>query len=99
MELGKINRFETPLKICGWISIFSGLIILFIFNIGILTNYETALDDFYSLFIFFSFVFGFTALFSKRSRSLGFWGLSIGLFLILFVAVIFILGWVIVPFP
>lgn len=99
MELDKINRFETPLKICGWISVIIGLIMLFTFNIGLLTNYETPLDDYYSLVISLSFLFGFIALFSKRSRSLGIWGLGIGVFILLFLVIFFFLGWMIVPFP
>ena len=98
MELSKLNRFGGLFHALGWLSVCSGLILLFTMNINLLANYETALDDYYALFLTVSGLCGVIALFMKRSRPLGLWGLGVSLFFILSMAVLFFLGWMIVPF-
>lgn len=98
MELGKLKQSKFP-AITGWISIFSGLFILLLFNINMLTNYSMVLLDYFIIFIGIGFIFAWPAIFSKNTRFLGLWGLGLSLFLLIFIFVIFILGWMIVPFP
>ena len=99
MELGKLNMFHQLSKVSGWISIISGLIVLFLFNIGILTSYMINFMNDTNLLIFISIGSGIIALFNKQHRTLGIWGLFIALFSIIFIFGSFILGWIVVPFP
>lgn len=98
MELGNVKQIKFP-AIAGWISILSGLFILLLFNIDMLTNYSMVLLDYFIIFIGIGFIFAWPAIFSKSTRFLGFWGLGISVFLLLFIFVISILGWMISPFP
>lgn len=98
MELGKLKQAKFP-AITAWISILSGLFTLLLFNIEMLTNYSMVLFDYYNIFIGIGFIFAWPAIFSKNTRFLGLWGLGLSLFLFLFISVMFILGWMIIPFP
>ncbi|MCH7321351.1 hypothetical protein LZ480_05545 [Solibacillus sp. MA9] len=98
MELGNLKQAIFP-TIAAWISIVSGLFILLLFNIDMLTNYSMVLLDYFIIFIGIGFIFAWPAIFSKNTRFLGFWGLGISLFLLLFIFVSFVLGWMIFPFP
>ncbi|WP_274309810.1 hypothetical protein [Solibacillus daqui] len=98
MELGKLKQAKLS-AIAAWISIVSGLFILLLFNIDMLTNYSMVLLDYFIIFIGIGFIFSWPAIFSKNTRLLGFWGLGISLFLLLFIFVSFVLGWMIFPFP
>ena len=97
MELGSLkNKF---FQYAGWISVILGLITLIIFNVALLSNFDSPFMNLYSLFISGCLLFAILACFNKHSRSLGKWGLFLGLYLILFIATIFFLGWMINPFP
>lgn len=97
MELGTIK--STILKTCGWLSVIMGLISLALINLSLLSGYDVPLANTFSSWVLLAVVFGFVSLFNKKSRSLGFWGLGLSIYIGLFVAVIFVLGWTIVPFP
>ncbi|KGR76350.1 hypothetical protein [Ureibacillus sinduriensis] len=97
MELGTIKN--TVLHICGWLSVVMGLIFLADINLSLLSGYDGALSNIFSSWIMLSVVLGVISTFNKKSRSLGLWGLGLSIYLGLFMAVIFILGWTIVPFP
>ena len=99
MALIRLKRFEGFFHASGWLSVCSGLLLLFIMNINLLTDYEAALDHYFSLLLTVSGLSGVIALFMKRSRPLGLWGLGVSLFFILSIAVLFFLGWTIVLFP
>ncbi len=97
MEFGtlKISIFHWA----GWASVVIALFALAIVNLSLLSGYDTPFSDRLSMFILLSMVFGGVASFRRSSRPLGLWGISLALFLVLFMGVMFILGWVIVPFP
>lgn len=97
MELGtlKVRIFHWA----GWVSVTVGLFALAIVNISILSGYDTPFSDRLSLFIFLSLLFGAFACLRRASRTLGLWGIFLAFFLMLFMGVMFILGWTIVPFP
>ncbi|MGM9951537.1 MAG: hypothetical protein ACI33P_15490 [Lysinibacillus sp.] len=97
MELGtlKIRIFHWA----GWASVVIGLFALAIVNISLLSGYDTPFSDRLSMFILLSIVFGGAASSQRSSRPLGLWGISLACFLALFMGVMFILGWIIVPFP
>jgi len=98
MELGTLKN--TILQGFGWVSVVMGLIALALINISLLSGYDGLLTNlFSSSWIAIAVVFGIISLINKKSRSLGFWGLGLSIYLGLFVAVIFVLGWTIVPFP
>ncbi len=98
MELGTIKN--TILQSCGWMSVMMGLIALALINISLLSGYEGSLTNlFSSSWVIIALVFGIISIFNKKSRSLGLWGLGLCIYLAFFVAVIFVLGWTIVPFP
>lgn len=99
MELGKLTIVHQITKVSGWISVIIGLIVLFIFNIGLVTNYSINIMGDFSGLLFISFLTSVIALFNKQSRALGIWGLSISLYCLVFIFGIFILGWSAVPFP
>ena len=99
MELGKLTIIHQISKVSGWISVIIGLIVLFIFNIGLVTNYSINIMGDFSGLLFISFLTSVIALFNKRSRALGIWGLSISLYCLVFIFGTFILGWSAVPFP
>ncbi|KGR85066.1 hypothetical protein [Lysinibacillus odysseyi] len=83
----------------GWISVIIGLFALAILNITLLSGYDTPFSDRLSLFIFLSLLFGAIACLQRMSRTLGLWGIFLAFFLILFMGVMFLLGWFIIPFP
>ncbi|MEK3981368.1 hypothetical protein MKY37_20355 [Psychrobacillus sp. FSL K6-2836] len=95
MELGSIKN--TILTGLGWLSVIMGLISLAIINVSLLSGYDVPLAN--TSWVLISVVFGIISVFNKKSRTLGFWGLSISIFLGLFVVTIFGLGWTINPFP
>lgn len=97
MELGtlKIRIFQWA----GWLSVIVGLFALAMLNISLLSGYDTPFNDRFSLFIVLSILFGTLACFRRTSRTLGLWGIALAIFLILFMGVMFFLGWAIVPFP
>lgn len=97
MELGTIK--SAILHICGWLSVVMGLIFLADINLSLLSGYDGALSNIFSSWMLLAFLFGVISTFNKNSRSLGLWGLGLSIYLGLFVAVIFVLGWMIVPFP
>lgn len=97
MELGTIKQRIFPS--IGWLSIVTGLISLAVLNIFLLWGYNAPLGNNISLWFLITVILGIVSIFNENSRSLGLWGLGLGLYLGLFVAVIFILGWTIHPFP
>ena len=98
MELGSLKK--TILQGCGWMSVIMGLISLALINISLLSGYDGSLTNLFSFsWVVIAVVFGILSIFNKKSRSLGFWGLGLSIYLGLFVAVIFFLGWTITPFP
>lgn len=99
MELGKISIYDRIAKLFGWLSILSGLIVLFLFNIGLLTNFLINLLVDFNLLILICLGSAGIPLFNKQHRSLGIWGLCIALFCIFFIMSMFILGWMVNPFP
>ncbi|MBD7944274.1 hypothetical protein MKZ20_01605 [Psychrobacillus sp. FSL K6-2684] len=99
MELVTLKRFDRILNIAGWIGILSGLAALFFLNIGILTNFAIDINSLYSIAVGLTIILSVLALFSRTSRSLGVWGIGLGVFLMLFQTVIFFLGWMVIPFP
>lgn len=98
MELGNVKQAKFP-AIAGWISILSGLFMLLLFNINMLTNYSMVILDYFIIFIGTGFIFAWPAIFSKNVRFLGLWGLGISLFLLLFIFNITFLAWIVNPFP
>lgn len=99
MELVTLKRFDRMLNIAGWIGILSGLAALFFLNIGILTNFAIDINSLYSIAVGLTIILSVLALFSRTSRSLGVWGIGLGVFIMLFQTVIFFLGWMVIPFP
>ena len=99
MELVTLKPLNCLLMFSGWIGILSGVVALFFLNIGILTNFAINIDGIYSVSIVITFIFSMSAIFSKASRSLGIWGISLSIFLMLFQTIIFFLGWMVSPFP
>ncbi|MEY9977496.1 hypothetical protein [Lysinibacillus sp. RC79] len=98
MELVTLKRFEKGFVTAGWFGIISGLCLLLLLNITLLTNIDITNNNLY-LLIYLTAPFSVLALFSKKSRSLGLWGLSIVLFIMMFTVIIFIIGWIVIPFP
>jgi len=98
MELVTLKRFEKGFVTAGWIGMIGGLCLLLLLNILILTNIDVTDNNFY-LFVYLTAPFNVIAICSKKSRSLGIWGLSILLFIMIFTVIIFFLGWMVIPFP
>lgn len=98
MELVTLKRFEKGFVTAGWLGVISGVCLLLLLNITLLTNIDIIINNLY-LFIYLTAPLSVLALFSKKSRSLGLWGLSIVLFIMIFAATIFMLGWIVMPFP
>ncbi len=99
MELVSLKRYEKGFIAAGWIGIICGLCPLLLLNITILTNMDMTSNLFYIWTVYLAAPFSIIAICSKKSRSLGFFGLSILLFITIFTACIFILGWIVIPFP
>jgi len=83
----------------GWLSIVTGLISLVFLNLFLLSGYNVSMGGYFYLWILIPVVFGIFSSFHKRSRPLGLWGLGLGLYLLFFVVVMFMLGWIVAPFP
>ncbi|MGE7129801.1 hypothetical protein [Lysinibacillus xylanilyticus] len=98
MELVTLKRFEKGFVTAGWFGVIGGLCLLLLLNITLLTNIYITTKNLY-LFIYLTASLSVIALFSKKSRSLGLWGLSIELFIIIFTVIFFGLGWIVTPFP
>ncbi|MFJ7731204.1 hypothetical protein ACIQXF_04845 [Lysinibacillus sp. NPDC097231] len=98
MELVTLKRFEKGFVTAGWFGIISGICLLLFLNITLLTNIDITKNNLYVL-IYLAAPFSVIALFSKKSRSLGLWGLSIVLFFMTFILSYFTLGWIVIPFP
>jgi hypothetical protein len=97
MELGTIK--QQIFQWIGWLSIVTGLISIAVINIYLLWGLNVPLGNNLSLWLWVTFILGIIAIFNKKSRSLGLWGIGLGLYLGLFYMVMFILGWMINPFP
>ncbi|MCL1696595.1 MULTISPECIES: hypothetical protein [unclassified Lysinibacillus] len=98
MELVTLKRFEKGFVTAGWFGVIGGLCLLLLLNITLLTNIDLTNNNFY-LLMYLTAPLSVIALFSKKSRSLGLWGLSVVLFIMIFTGIIFIIGWIVVPFP
>ncbi|MDM5247277.1 MULTISPECIES: hypothetical protein [unclassified Lysinibacillus] len=98
MELVTLKRFEKGFVTAGWLGMIGGLCLLLLLNILIITNIDITDNNFY-LLVYLTAPFNVIAICSKKSRSLGLWGLSILLFIMIFTVTIFILGWMVIPFP
>ncbi|MGE7695156.1 hypothetical protein ACQKNC_13745 [Lysinibacillus sp. NPDC094177] len=98
MELVTLKRFEKGFVTAGWFGVICGLCLLLVLNITLLTNIDLTFNNLY-LLIYLTAPLSVLALFSKKSRSLGLWGLSIVLFIMIFTVIFFGLGWIVTPFP
>ncbi|GAA0289128.1 hypothetical protein GGQ92_002369 [Gracilibacillus halotolerans] len=83
----------------GWLSIVTGLIPFAILNIFLLWGYNVPIGNNTSFWFLITITLGAVSTINKNSRPLGLWGIGLGLYLGLFVAVMFVLGWAINPFP
>ncbi|WP_019156768.1 hypothetical protein [Robertmurraya massiliosenegalensis] len=99
MELVSLRRFGAIFRILGWISIFTGLFTLFLINMEFLTDGAIGFGHFFSLLTTITIVASVFSLFSKTSAALGKWGISLGLFNLIFIGAIFLLSWMVNPFP
>jgi hypothetical protein len=97
MELGKIK--QNVFQWIGWLSVVTGLISLAILNIFLLWEYDIPIVSNIFNWILITFILGVISIFNKNSRSLGLWGIWIGIYMGFFVAVMFVLSWTISPFP
>ena len=95
MELGALK--QSIFNVFGWASISLGLWTLIMINSWIIVSYDAPFTS--RNFIILIFIFGIIATISKSSRSLGMWGIFLGCYLVLFMIVIFFVGWFIIPFP
>lgn len=83
----------------GWLSVVTGLVSFTILNIFLLWGYNIPIGNNISFWFLITMILGVISTMKKNSRSLGLWGLGLGLYLGLFIVVMFILGWAINPFP
>lgn len=97
MELGTIK--QSVFQWIGWLSVVTGLISLAILNIFLLWEYDIPIVSNIFNWILITFILGVISIFNKNSRSLGLWGIWIGIYMGFFVAVMFVLSWTISPFP
>lgn len=97
MELGTIK--QRVFQWIGWLSIVTGLISLAVLNIFLLWGFHVPIGDNISVWFLVTVILGLISTFNKSSRRLGWWGLGLGLYLGLFLVVMFVLGWAIHPFP
>ncbi|KPN96062.1 hypothetical protein [Lysinibacillus sp. ZYM-1] len=95
MELGALK--QSIFNVFGWASVSLGLWTLIMINSWIIVGYDAPFTS--RNFIILIFIFGIIATISKSSRSLGMWGIFLGCYLVLFMIVIFFVGWFIIPFP
>lgn len=96
MELGALTK-QSIFNVFGWASVSLGLWTLIMINSWIIIGYHTPFAS--QNFIILTFIFGILAILSKSSRSLGKWGIFLGCYLVVFMTVIFMVGWAITPFP
>ncbi|MGG0656605.1 hypothetical protein [Rummeliibacillus pycnus] len=99
MELVALKSFDKLYNFAGWFSVLCGIVLLVFLNLSFLTDFYHSFGLAYQLFILFNLVSGGIAILKRGSRSLGIWGIAIGLFTILFIGAIFTLGWMVYPFP
>ncbi|MGN4123721.1 hypothetical protein ACMGD3_01630 [Lysinibacillus sphaericus] len=97
MELGALK--QSIFNVFGWASVSLGLWTLIMINSWIIIGYDAPLTSNSSTIIILTFIFGILAAIPKSSRSLGKWGIFLGCYLVLFMIVIFLVGWSITPFP
>lgn len=97
MELGKIK--VVFFQWLGWLSVLSGLVILIMINISLLSGYEFSFMDNLYLWLLITLVISVISFFNKKSRPFGLWGLGICVYVGMFSIFIFFLGWMIAPFP
>jgi len=83
----------------GWLSIITGLITLVFLNISLLWGLNVPIGSNIPLWLCITLAFGIISTTNKNSRSLGLWGLSLGIYLGFFLIVMFMLSWTINPFP
>ncbi|WP_155591828.1 hypothetical protein [Lysinibacillus cavernae] len=97
MELGALNKFIF--NVFGWASVSLGLWTLIIINSWIIIGYDAPLTISFKTVIILIFIFGILAAIPKSSRALGKWGIFLSCYLVIFMIVIFMVGWSITPFP
>ncbi|MGE7024279.1 hypothetical protein [Solibacillus cecembensis] len=97
MELGKLSKLFF--SVIGGMSVLSGIVALILINIAVLTGINVIMGDLYFSLMWMAFMLGIIAVFPKSSRSFGVRGLSLGIYLFVFISVTFIVGWWIYPFP
>ncbi|WP_077210630.1 hypothetical protein [Bacillus dakarensis] len=97
MELGTLKH--KVFIWTGWLSVCTALISFAVLNIFLLWGYNVPIGNNISFWVLLTLIFGGVAVFNKKSRSLGLWGLGLSIYLGFFMAVMFILGWTISPFP
>ncbi|MEG0472403.1 MAG: hypothetical protein RR588_08725 [Solibacillus sp.] len=97
MELGKLSK--SIFFVIGGMSVLSGIFALILINIAILTGFSAIANDFFFTLIWITFMFAVITVFPKSSRSIGTRGLFLGSYLVVFIMITFLLGWMITPFP
>lgn len=97
MELGTIKQ-KFFLSV-GWLSVVIGLASLAIINIFLLWGYDLPIVNNITFWLLITLILGILAAINKNSRSLGLWGVGLGIYLGFFIVVMFILGWTVSPFP
>ena len=98
MELGKINKLLQVQMVIGWLSVLSGIVMLFLLNIGIITDFPLKFEGVTAL-LYVCFFTSIISLINKKVRPLGIWGLCITLYGMVFLFTTFLLGWAVNPFP
>lgn len=97
MEFVKVK--QKIFQFIGWLSVIIALTYFALLNISLLWGYNAPLGSNFSLWFLVILSLGLVAILHNKSRSLGLWGLGLALYLGLFAAVMFFLGWFINPFP
>lgn len=83
----------------GWLSVVIGLISLAILNIFLLWGYDIPIAKGIIYGVLFTPILGGVSAINKKSRPLGLWGVGLGIYMGLFIVVIFFLAWIVYPFP
>lgn len=97
MELGKLK--DSLFYVLGVISVTAGILGLILINIAILTGINIIMGGYIFNLMSITFMLAIITVFPKSSQSFGTRGLFLGIYLIVFMGVTFILGWRIYPFP